>query len=514
VSKAVNIHDIVEWSQSPAGFYVSDAGHKDGRTFAGPIRLREHQIRILKHIFTKNEDGRFPYDTIVYSCPKKSGKTLMGALAGLWFALTQEPPNEIYVCANDFEQAQARVFAKIAYAVRKNPKLPSARVTQKEVVFTTTGTRIIALASEYASAAGSNHGLTLWDELWAYSSRNAQRLWDELTPVPTRMNSMRFITTYAGFQGQSDTLWDLYKRGVDSDEHMDGEGAPIKELAGLPCFANGRLFVYWDHELRKHPGIVGSVQEYHGTQRTSLRPSAYLRMHENRWTNDEEVFIEPERWDACVDRQLGPVISSNKHVIWLHVDASTKRDSSAVVGTYYDRDEEKVVLACHKIWQPTPEEPLDLEETIERYILECFTKMRVAGVSYDPFQFHRSATTLTKRRLPMVEFAQTLPNLTAASQQLYELLEYNNLKMYPSDELRKQALGAVAVEKNRGWRIAKDKTSNKVDAIVSLAASAYFTVKQGAYTIDKPLILESAFADDSPANMPGGEQVPWMFREE
>ena len=113
----------------------------------------------------------------------------------------------------------------------------------------------------------------------------------------------------------------------------------------------------------------------------------------------------------------------------------------------------------------------------------------------------------------MVEFAQTLPNLTAASQQLYELLEYNNLKMYPSEELRKQALGAVAVEKNRGWRIAKDKTSNKVDAIVSLAASAYFTVKQGAYTIDKPLILESAFADDSPARLPGGEQVPWMFRE-
>ena len=172
------------------------------------------------------------------------------------------------------------------------------------------------------------------------------------------------------------------------------------------------------------------------------------------------------------------------------------------------------MLACHQIWQPTPEEPLDLEDTIERYILECFTKMRVAGVSYDPFQFHRSATTLTKRRLPMVEFAQTLPNLTAASQQLYELLEYNNLRMYPSDELRKQALGAVAVEKSRGWRIAKDKTSNKVDAIVSLAASSYFTVKQGAYAIDKPLVLESAFADDSSANMSGEEQIPWIFREE
>ena len=513
MSSVVDINDIVAWSESLAGFYVSDASQENGRTMPGPIRLREHQKRILRHIFTKDDEGRFPYDTVVYSCPKKSGKTLMGALAGLWFALTQEPPNEIYVCANDFEQAQARVFSKIAYAVRKNPKLPSAKVTQKEVVFGATGTRIIALASEYASAAGSNHGLTLWDELWAYNSRNSERLWDELTPVPTRLNSMRFITTYAGFQGQSDTLWDLYKRGVGKDELADGKGKPIEGLEGLPCFANNKLFVYWDHELRRHPGIVGSVKEYHQTQRQSLRPSAYLRMHQNRWTTDEEIFIEPERWDACVEQSAAPIISSNKRVVWLHVDASTKRDSSAVVGTYYDRELEKVVLANHRIWQPTPDEPLDLEETIERYILECFTKMRVAGVSYDPFQFHRSATTLRKRNLPMVEFPQTQPNLTAASQQLYELLEYNNLVMYPSVELRKQALDAVAIEKSRGWRIAKDKTSNKIDAIVSLAASAYFTVKQGAYAIDKPLVLESAFADDSPARLPGEENLPWMFRE-
>jgi hypothetical protein len=41
--------------------------------------------------------------------------------------------------------------------------------------------------------------------------------------------------------------------------------------------------------------------------------------------------------------------------------------------------------------------------------------------------------------------------------------------VYPSDELRQQALSTVAVENPRGWRIAKEKASKKIDAIVALA---------------------------------------------
>ena len=42
--------------------------------------------------------------------------------------------------------------------------------------------------------------------MWGYTSEKSERLWDELTPVPTRANSLRFITTYAGFEGQSKLL--------------------------------------------------------------------------------------------------------------------------------------------------------------------------------------------------------------------------------------------------------------------------------------------------------------------
>ena len=54
-------------------------------------------------------------------------------------------------------------------------------------------------------------------------------------------------------------------------------------------------------------------------------------------------------------------------------------------------------------------------------------------------------------------------------QTLFDLLNGKNLVLYPSDEMRQQALSTVAIENPRGWRIAKEKASKKIDGIVALA---------------------------------------------
>jgi hypothetical protein len=87
----------------------------------------------------------------------------------------------------------------------------------------------------------------------------------------------------------------------------------------------------------------------------------------------------------------------------------------------------------------------------------------------DPYQFHRSITTLQAAGLPIQEFPQTTSNTTLMGQTVFDLLNGQNLVLYPSDELRQQALSTVAIENPRGWRIAKEKASRKIDAIVALA---------------------------------------------
>jgi len=54
-------------------------------------------------------------------------------------------------------------------------------------------------------------------------------------------------------------------------------------------------------------------------------------------------------------------------------------------------------------------------------------------------------------------------------QTLFGVLNGENLVLYPCDELRQQALSTVTIENPRGWRIAKEKASKKIDEIVALA---------------------------------------------
>jgi phage terminase large subunit-like protein len=72
-----------------------------------PFRLMDHQREILRLAFDFDRDGRLPWDTILSSCAKKSGKTTINAALTLAWALTQEAPNEILILANDREQPNA-----------------------------------------------------------------------------------------------------------------------------------------------------------------------------------------------------------------------------------------------------------------------------------------------------------------------------------------------------------------------------------------------------------------------
>lgn len=440
-----------------------------------PFRLMPHQREILRLAFQFDADGRLPWDTIIYSCPKKSGKTTENAALTLWWALTQESDNEILICANDFDQAQARVFKTITRLLKRNPELRRGASIQSDKIILDNGTTIQAIASEYAGAAGSNHGLTSWDELWGYVSESSRRLYEELSPVPTRKNSIRLITSYAGWENESDLLMGLYKQGVGKEEHPEGQGERIHQE--LPIYANreARLFVYWDHE----PRMPWQAQAYYRTQKRTLRPGTYLRLHENRWATAEEKFILPEQWDACIDHKLSPMLSNHDYPLFVGVDASTKHDSSAVVACRWDDKGEKIIVGNHRIWKPTPREPLDLEATVEAYLRELCQRFSVVEILADPYQLHRSITTLQSAGLPIKEFPQSTANTTLMGQILFDLLNGKNLVVYPSDELRQHALNAVAIESVRGFRLAKEKASQKIDAIVALSMACVAAIQHG-----------------------------------
>ena len=101
------------------------------------------------------------------------------------------------------------------------------------------------------------------------------------------------------------------------------------------------------------------TQAYYDSQRKTLRPGTYLRLHENRWATAEEIFITPEMWDPCVNPSHHPTIISRDPLCG-GIDVGIKHDNAARAAAKWDEDGEKLILVSHRIWKPTPGRPLDL----------------------------------------------------------------------------------------------------------------------------------------------------------
>jgi hypothetical protein len=677
------------------------------------------QRAILDEALKYDKDGRFAYQTIVYSCPKKSGKTAINALLMGYWAFNIESPNELITVANKRDQAVSRGYREMVEFIKRHPVLSNEVVSRTNTkMVLRNGTSILAIPNDFSGEAGSNHGLTTWDELWGfcltpetkvlrgdlvwvygddlrvgdnvlsfddervgpyrsfkkgtvtstgrkklpvmkivlsngkvfnatpqhrwlikrkkhneviwmetcnlkqgdklmkvidpwetvkdydagylagaldgegslsqvenkgwridfaqrdnpmrekvksilddfgykyfdtyrdrtckqysvgskhevlkilgeirpkrlldklnldalgrmtakeyvdvvsvkhagnsdvvtlsidagtfladgYASHNTterdMRLWDELTPVPTRLNSIRFISTYAGFTGESALLEGLYYKIFDP-QHMVKPGIkrPLGKDVPVYVLEEDRLFVYWDNT----PRMPWQDEEYYAGQRATLRDSAYVRLHENRWVSSETGLFDMEKWDACVDDSHAPPLPDKTITLFIGVDIGTKRDRSAVVSVY--RDGNRLRLGPKRFWQPTVDNPIDLEETVEAYILSLSRQYQVAVVRYDPYQFHRSATTLTKRGITMQEYPQTTSNLQIMGQNIYDMIEYKQIVLYNDTDLRFEANCARAKEAMRGLQITKEKSTQKIDQIVALAM-ACVDVKSGFF---------------------------------
>ena len=347
------------------------------------------------------------------------------------------------------------------------------------------------------------------------TSEASRRAWDELTPIPTVPNSLRIIATYAGFENESDLLWDLYLQGVGPDEHPKGQGTPIPELEDLPCWANGDLFTYWDHE----PRMPWQSDEYYSAQRKSLRPSAFIRLHTNSWTSSNEEFIPIEWWDKACEAFAKPADQDPDHPyrsypVTISVDAATKRDCTAISGWTHDSKRGKSIMLFHRIWTPEKGVDFDLEATVEAYILEKKRTFGIVSVVYDPRDLHQTMTRLRSLGLPCQEYIQNQENMVRASQAFYDALKYGNVEAYPDEEWRRHIQMAIAENAGRGFRIVKDKGNRKshIDGAISSAMGVFDAIERAGVYSGEEIRVHSPFRDTSVWNAdPEGPKLPWMF---
>ena len=412
-----------------------------------PVRLEDWQKkRIFEPLFSLDDEGFRKYSLAIVGLPKKNAKSTMASMVANFFLFQDEDFGEIILTANSKEQSSWIIFDKLKKSLQMNSKqLEEVNIYEDVIEVKKTGTTARVIAPNYKTGSGTNPNLVVWDELWAYELQSDRKFWDELTTVPTRKNPLSLVVSYAGFDEES-LLHELYKKGLDrTDEEM---------------------FFIWSHK-----NLASWIsKKYLASQRERLRPNTYLRLHENRWTSSESAFVSPEMWDACVDNDLRPILPGFKGTLTVGIDIGTKHDSSCVVGVY--READRVILGCHKVWIPSKKNPIDIEETVEKFCKELHKKYNVESFQFDPYQFHRSGISLAKEGLKMVEFPQTTDRLVEAGENLFSLIKGRNLSVYRDREVRDHVLKAISKESSRGFRLIKSKQSDRIDLAIALAMAS------------------------------------------
>ncbi len=426
-----------------------------------PFVLLPAEREFLRHCFKTGANGKLLYPELLYAAPKKSGKTTFAAIIVITIVtLFGESYPEAIICANDYEQSVGRVWTMCKRIIEHSPLLNAdAKITNGKIIVA--GAQILAIASEYAGAAGADPCITVFDEPWAITTESGQRLFDKSIPPPTRKFACRLCVSYAGFSGESVLLEPLYKRGLELP------------LIGKDLYGGSGMLMFWTHN------VVASWQDqqFLDDARRQLRPNQYLRMIENRWVSSESIFLPPSSWDRDIDPCLKPVVVDHTLPVWVGVDASVKHDSTALAAVTFDAEVQQVRLVAHRVFQPSPDNPLDFETCIENTLLDWQRRFYIRGVLYDPFQMASTAARMLRAQIPIEEFPQTVPNLTSMAQNLYELVVGQNLRVYEDAPMRLAISRAVGVETSRGWRIDKTKQSHKIDIVIALGMAAYAAVR-------------------------------------
>jgi hypothetical protein len=471
--------------------------------------------RILLDVLPEGVD-HLPYSLCLYATIKKSGKTAVNGAIAAYLLFERAPSgSEMYVFANSQDQSVGRVFAAVKYAAERNQAMREAcEAIQGTSIRLRTGSFLAAQAAMNANVAGANPYASYWTELWGYQLDNELRTWDEMTPPPTVVNSIRVVDTYAGYEGESTLLNGiedrlragrrLYADGytlpaaylslaegqIQRDPSLarfllpdDQQGDTLYYRTPLPCYVDdvGRSYGYWDEgeEARRMPWQQGELgARYYAEQERTLLPGAYRRFHLNMRAKRGGQFVPLASWDmlpAC-----DPWKPGDRRPVVLGLDAATKRDHMALVGVQMRG---AMPEQCYsREWEPTADvraggqrviDPADALVELRRLRA---AGMRIAAVAYDPYQLASVALQAAGEGFPMREFSQGPPRLLADTA-LRDRIQTGALAHTHDPVLRAAVESADAreqgVKAGEGgrWRIVKG--TGKVDSLVALSMAVH-----------------------------------------
>jgi len=400
------------------------------------------------HVWAPWDSGR--YRVMYLEMSRGMAKTTKAAMGVLEWALFEEQ-SEIALFAGD--EDQAGIALKIMGGmIRANPYLKSAFDIQRDrILVPSTGTTCNVYAADAATAFGIGGSarslLIICDELWVWEN---EQLWEAVVSSTGKVgDNWRLVAiSNAGIEGYSKIAWRLREQAI----------------AGVD-----ESIYFW-----RSPGcIAGWVTEaWKNLQRRVLTPSGYRRLIENEWTASSESAVDPADWDALVSEDVAPYPKTvpGEVVVGLDASKSAKKGSDTTAAVAVVRDGDTYRLVAHRIWSPVGSDgDIDLRRTVLPWLLDLAGRYGAVRVLYDPYNLSTAAQIAREAGLSFEELPQTPARQTEFTTAFLDVVRSRSLRTYRAPDLREHVLNASMVNTPRGVRLAKEKSSKKIDGAVALA---------------------------------------------
>jgi phage terminase large subunit-like protein len=463
IKVARSVDESIDWIKTE--FFIPELN--------GPIELYPYQEAVLREAYRKDADGKYIYSIVVYSDIKKSAKSSIAGAVALE-RMSNINYGSVKIIGNDIKQADSRTAEYARRAVQLNKRLDDrVDIVRYKMTFDNQST-IEAIPIDPTGEAGGNDDLIIYTEAWGLKDKADIKMWEEQRISPTKFGKGQiWVESYAGYEGESPILWNLYEYGVLGGKRIDEElGIP-----GLEVYRNGSQLTLWNTQ----PRLPWQTQEYYASESSSMTDTAFNRVHRNQWQSSVDKFVPDEWWAACKDAL--PNLYKAQPMI-LAADAAESDDCFGLV--LVSRHDSKVAVRYARKWQPekgkriiyvNPDNPDDTEFP-EGEIRRLSREFNIVELAYDKFQLHDMMNRLRiKPGINCRAFKQG-DDRAIADKQLYDLIKERRIIHSDEVDLAEHIKNAnKKAEGENKVRLVKRQQHLKIDLGVCLSMGAHRALK-------------------------------------
>lgn len=477
-------------------YFVEYLRHTKGPLARQRIRLEPWQIFILTTVFGwVAPDGARRFKDVYIEVPRGNGKSALSSAVGLYMmAADGEYGAECYSFATTGDQARI-VFDVARQMAMMSPDVKSAldlTIQKHSITQLSTGSVFCPKNSKDDSLDGLNTHFGCIDELHAHRSRG---LYDVIeTSIGKRKQPMVWTITTAGF----DTAGICYEVRTIVTMILNQTVQVESQFGIIYTIDDGDDWTSDEALEKANPNWGVSVNPetlFSHREKALTLPSAannFKTKYLNVWCSAKSAWMDMPAWKAAEDPYLN-LDDFEGQPCFIGLDLSAKNDITAKVLIFprVRLDGKKEFVIFHDFYLPieTIEKSTNSQyrgwmdqgfihatdgamtdfNVIEEGIREDLSRFDVQAIAYDPWQATQLATRLSDDGAPMVEFRNTVQNMSDPMKSLEALVLDGRIR-HPVNPAMTWMMGNVVAKLDAKDNIfpRKERYENKIDGPVAL----------------------------------------------